>query len=343
MPDNSNPANGESRPADPSDGQGSQSVGQLQDAPHAGARSSGAVLVDPQILTAVIAQAAAVIAIVVGIVYAAGAFSLVFKLWYDGVPALPVLVQLPRTWSISQALTELLPIVIAAGMLAVWTWNRVSASALAGRIARPDDVESPSAARRLSAWRWVVSVTAALFFAGVAILIARYVWIGPVPAGGQDQSRGAIYPRPWWNILILCLVLDTIAIRLALHFAASRPRSPRLLRRIPRDVFRAAVVAIAFIPIVASTSEAFSFPLVKLCGPAFFNPGAAGRHYAFGNLIGVSGQYVYVAEVLTKQPEPGHYVFAAGYVAVIPQAEAQLTAIGRNASCGQLAPQTTSG
>jgi hypothetical protein len=320
-------------PADGSAAPGLPPSGPLADGARADPRPAGGMLVDPQILTAVIAQAAAIVAIVTAIVYAAGALSLVFKLWYVGVPSLPVLVQLPRTWSISQALTEVLPIAVAAGMLAVWVWNRVRTSGPGRLIAGPGP-DAPGS--RVWARRWVVSALIALVFAGVAIVIARYVWIGPIPAGTEDQSRGTIYPRPWWNILILCLVLDTIAIRFALHFGSGTPRLPRLLSRVPRDAFRAAIVALAFVPIVASTSEAFAFPLVKLCGQAFYTPGKAGRHYAFGNLIGISGQYVYVAELLTKKVHK-HPVFAAGYIAVIPQSEAQLTAIGRNASCGQLA------
>ena len=323
-------------------GSGPDSATQIPIVPAAAPRSVGGIVVDPQLLGAVIAQAATVLAVGVGIVYAAGALSLVFKLWYDGVPSLPVLVQLPRTWSISQAVTELLPIAVAIGALAVWMWNRLRNLRMARLLAEPADAGSDSARRRLAARRWAAALVIGLLLACVGVLLARYVWIGPIPADGQDQSRGGVFPRPWWNIMILCLVLDTICIRLALHFASMSAKRSRWLKRIPRDVFRVAVVALAFIPIVASASESFAFPLVKLCGPAFYNPGAAGRRFAFGNLIGVSGQYVYVAEVLTKQPEPNHYVFAAGYIAVIPLSEAQLMAIGRNASCGQLAVQTPS-
>jgi hypothetical protein len=334
--------------ADGTPGYGAESPAELPAAPVGAPRSAGGIVVDPQILGALIAQAATILAVGIAIVYAAGALSLVFKLWYDGVPSLPVLVQLPRTWSISQALTELLPIALTAGALVVWTWNRLSKFRIARLIAEPANpgpgkADSDSARRKLSARRWGAAVVLGLFLACIAVLLARYVWIGPIPAAGQDQSRGGVFPRPWWNILILCLVLDTICIRLALHFAPKSREKSRVLKRIPRDAFRAAVVALALIPIVASTSESFAFPLVKLCGPAFYNPGAAGRRFAFGNLIGVSGQYVYVAEVLTKQPEPNHYVFAAGYIAVIPQSEAQLMAIGRNASCGQLAVQSPPG
>ena len=363
MPDTSGQKVKLDQSADGTPGYGAESPTELPAAPVDAPRSAGGIVVDPQILGALIAQAATILAVGIAIVYAAGALSLVFKLWYDGVPSLPVLVQLPRTWSISQAVTELLPIALTAGVLVVWTWNRVSKFRIARLIAEPanagpgncdlgntetansgpGNAGSDSARRKLSARRWGAAVVLGLFLACIAVLLARYVWIGPIPAAGQDQSRGGVFPRPWWNILILCLVLDTICIRLALHFAPKSREKSRVLKRIPRDAFRAAAVALALIPIVASTSESFAFPLVKLCGPAFYNPGAAGRRFAFGNLIGVSGQYVYVAEVLTKQPEPNHYVFAAGDIAVIPQSEAQLMAIGRNASCGQLAVQSPPG
>ena len=325
----------------PADGAGSHQSPKVTDRSQPPTGSGfGAIVIDPQVVGAVIAQAAAIFAVAVGIIYAAGALLVAFKLWYDGVPTLPVLVQLPRTWFISQALTELLPIVIIVGVLTVWAWNRLSHHKTARRLAEPAAGGPDSAHREASKWRWLASVVVALTFTGLALVVARYVWIGPIPAAGQDQSRGGVFPRPWWNILILCLVLDSIAIRIALHCAARKPVKPRWMKNVSVNVFRAVVVSIAFVPIVASASEAWAFPLVKVCGQAFSNPGTAGRRFAFGNLIGVSGQYVYIAEVLTKEPRPNHYIFAAGYVAVIPLSEAQLVAIGRNASCGQLVGQT---
>lgn len=311
---------------------------------NAGQGKLSPMLFDPQVLAGVIGQAAAIFAIIIAIVYFTGALSMAFKLWYDGVPVLPVLVQLPRGWSISLAVTELLPVAVGAGLLAIFIWNRaVRKSGIGKIIAEPASAESGSARRKCEVWRWIVSVILAIFFTGIALLFVRFVWIGPIPANGQDASAGGIYPRPWWNILIICLILDAIAIRLALYFVPKIPKRPGFLKRIPQDAFRVWVLTIAFIPIVASTSAAYAFPLVKLCGPAFSYHGTQGRRYAIGNLIGVSGQYAYIAEVLTKEPERDHFVFSAGYMAVIPLSEAQLMPIGRNASCGQLAPPALHG
>jgi hypothetical protein len=250
------------------------------------------------------------------------------------VPVLPALVQLPRSWSITQAATELLPLAIVAGLLAIFIWKRIRKTRIGKIIAEPASAEPRSARRKREAWRWVASVALALFFTGVALLFARFFWRSPIPANGAQDSIG-IYPRPWWNILILCLILDTIFIRLALHFL---PKVPMVVwRRIPRDAIWVIILALAFIPILASISAPYAFPIVKLCGSEFTHPAKAGANYTLGNLIGVSGQYIYLAEVLTKEPKPNQFEFAAGYIAVIPLSEVKMVAIGQNASCGPFA------
>jgi hypothetical protein len=308
----------------------SQSADQRPDAPPGGQR----LLADPQVLVAVVGQAAALFAVAATVVYSAGALSIAFKLWYDGVPVLPALVQLPRSWSITQAVTELLPVAITAGLLAMSIWKKVRHSGIGKKIGGPPGAELRSARRGREAWRWAVSVALALLFTGIALLFARFFWRSPIPANGAQDSIG-IYPRPWWNILILCLILDTASIRLALHFLRRVPVAG--WRRIPQYAIRVIILAVAFIPILASISAPYAFPIVKLCSPEFTHPAQAGTHYTLGNLIGVSGQYVYVAEVLTKELRPGKFEFAAGYIAVIPLSEVKILAIGQNASCGPFA------
>jgi hypothetical protein len=286
-------------------------------------------------LVAVVGQATVVIAAAVTVIYSAGALSIAFKLWYDGVPVLPALVQLPRSWSISQAVTELLPLAIAAGLLAIFIWARIRRFRMSKLIMEPARTAPRSAGRKCETWRWVASLALALFFTGVALLFTRFFWRSPIPSNGAQDSIG-IYPRPWWNILVLCLVLDTISIRLAMHFL---PRVPEIVwGKIPRAAVWVMILALAFIPILASISAPYAFPIVKLCGPEFTHPAKAGTNYTLGNLIGVSGQYVYVAEILTTEPRPNRFEFAAGYIAVIPLSEVKIMAIGQNASCGPFAP-----
>jgi len=108
-------------------------------------------------------------------------------------------------------------------------------------------------------------------------------------------------------------------------------------------------VGLACIPILASISAAYAFPIVKLCSSEFTQPTQPGQHghyYTLGNLIGVSGQYVYVAQILTKRKlekgaatKNGPLVYATAYIAVFPLDEIKMMAIGENASCGPFAQQ----
>jgi hypothetical protein len=319
-------------------------AGPIPAASAAGPGAVGQLLSQPQVLVAVIGQTAAIFAAAAAVVYSAGALSLAFKLWYDGAPVEPVLVQLPRSLPLSQAVTEVLPAAIATGLLAIFLWKRINRSALGRAIAGPTipgptipgptipGAAIPGAGQRgRGAWRWLISVVLALFFTGITLLFASFLWISPIPG---------IFPRPLPDTFIICLILDTVAIRLALHFL---PKLPRFRRKALQDTMRLAILTLALIPIVASTSAAYAFPIVKLCGPDFTSLGTQGRHYAIGNLIGVSGQWVYVAEILTKEPRPHHFEFAAGYIAAIPLSEVRLEAIGRNASCGEMVPRVLGG
>jgi hypothetical protein len=119
--------------------------------------------------------------------------------------------------------------------------------------------------------------------------------------------------------------------------ALTRYALPKINVKGLQSILCIGVLTFMFIPVVASVSAAFRSPEVKLCGPTFRNQGDFGR-YAIGNLIGTDGQWVYVAETLTKSPKPGEYVFAGGYIAVIPLSAVQLESIGSDATCGDLRP-----
>lgn len=305
----------------------SQSVTQPQ-----GASSTGQHR--PVDLQTLIGQAAAIFAVVAAGVYAAGALSIAFKLWYAGVPILPVLVQLPRGWSITQAITGLLPIAIVAALLLIFIWERIRRFRIGKLISEPANIKSRSARRRCEIWRWVISVILAFLFTIITILIARFAWITPIPSDGHQASIG-IFPRPLLDIFVISLILDAISIRLALYVL---PKIPRSWQSISRGVTRAVILTLAFIPIVASATTPYAFPLVKLCGSQFTHPAKVGANYTLGNLIGVSGQYIYITQLLTKEPRPHKFQFAAGYIAVLPLSEIKMLAIGRDASCGPFAP-----
>jgi hypothetical protein len=193
-------------------------------------------------------------------------------------------------------------------------------------------------------WRWVVSLALAAIFTVITLLLVHFVWIVPIPANvpppadGHEAIRG-INLRPWWNVAVIGFILDALSLRLALYLVSADPRRSKLLRSIPKDAFRVAVLALFFTPIAASTiSAANSLPIAKLCGPAFSSAGSNGN-YAIGGLIGINGQYACLAEVLSQgSTSNNNFKFASGYVAVIPLSEANLISIGVNARCYQLAP-----
>ena len=170
---------------------------------------AGRIQIDPQLLVAVIGQAAALLAAAAAVVYAAGAISLAFKLWYDGVPVLPVIVQLPRTWSFTQAIAELLPLAVAVGLLAVFIWKRVPERSLpeghrraGGQTRNHDDRkrERTALAGRRSSWPPSSPPS--------RCCSRKVLFISPLIADGHQQARGALAPRPWWSILLICIVLD---------------------------------------------------------------------------------------------------------------------------------------
>jgi energy-coupling factor transporter transmembrane protein EcfT len=108
-----------------------------------------------------------------------------------------------------------------------------------------------------------------------------------------------------------------------------------------QEILGVAVLAFAFIPVVASVNATTRFPIVKLCGPEFINQGTNSR-YAIGNLIGTNGQWVYLSEAVTSSSSPDK--FLGSYIAVIPLSAVQLESIGADASCGDLhAPATPAG
>jgi hypothetical protein len=249
-------------------------------------------------------------------------------------------VQLPRNWPISQAITQLAPAALGAAILAVFAWNRIRGLSASKRFAAPPGGEH---ARAGELWRWGISLFLAAVCTVITVLLVRYAWIIPVPANlpppadGHEAMKG-IFLRPWWNVALISLVLDTLCLRVALYIIAADLRRTKLLRSMPKDAFRVAVLAVFFTPIAASmVSAANSLPIAKLCGPAFSSPGSNGN-YAIGSLIGINGQYAYLAEVLTENKDPKHFQFASGYVAVIPLSEANQISIGVNARCYQQAP-----
>jgi hypothetical protein len=250
-----------------------------------------------------------VLAVAVAVVYGAGGLSLGLKLWYDQFPWAPILGQLPRNLFLVNAVTVVAPAFII-GLLA-YPLHEI----LKGR------------GVRLSSGRvvpWLVSAAVA----GILALVP----LAFLPIVRRTTIHGVI--RPYWQIFLACLVLNFVFIRLALYLL------PKINIKGLQGILGVAVLAFAFIPLVASASATYRFPIVELCGSAFSHQGAHSR-YAIGNLIGTNGQWVYVSEAFISSPKPNKYVFHGSYIAVIPLSEVQLEAIGSDASCGDLYARAT--
>jgi hypothetical protein len=272
------------------------------------AAAAAAVPAQPEASTAalVIGQATAVLAVAGAVVYAAGGLSLGLKLWYDQYSWEPVLGQLPGNFLLVNAIIVIAPAIII-GLLAYVVYDKLGESWLPWL--------------RKGATPWWASALIAAALGGVPLAFLPFV--------RRTTLHGVI--RPYWQIFIVCLILDFIFVRLAFYLL------PRTHVKGLQGLLGVGVLVLAFIPAVASVSATSRFPIVELCGPAFGHQGKYG-HYAIGNLIGTNGQWAYVAETLTHSPKPNEYIFAGGYIAVIPLSAVQLESIGSDATCGDLHP-----
>jgi hypothetical protein len=263
----------------------------------------------PSISALLIGQAAAVLAVAVAVVYAAGALLLGFKLWFIQDTWAPVLGGLPRDLVLVNAISDVIPALIAAipVYFLYYRWHRKR-----GRT------------RYLTLWRLLVVLVSA---AVLALITGLFLFF-------TGHYFYAMVLRPWWEIVLTCFVINVIVIWLALYFlwlVDTSGRSQQL-----RRFFGVGIVALALIPCVASVYAAFPLPRVVLCGPAFYYSDADGRHYMVGNLIGSSGQWIYVAETRASKS-----VAFGRYISVVPLSAVNLETIGASAECHNLVPVRT--
>jgi hypothetical protein len=259
---------------------------------------------DPSIAALFIGQATAVIAVAAAVIYAAGGLALGLRLWYDQYSWQPVLGELPKSFLLVDALI-VLAFAVTIAVVTYPLYERVKRSGR-GQNFRP-----------LSFWLWSVASAAAL--AVVPLVFLHFV--------RRTTLTGVI--RPYWQIFVFCWILNLFFV------ALGRYMLPKINVNGLQGILCIGVLTFIFIPAVASVSAAYRFPVVRLCGPTFRNQSEFGP-YDIGNLIGTDGQWIYVAETLTKPSQSGNYVFAGGYIAVIPLSAVQLEGIGSDASCGDL-------
>jgi hypothetical protein len=280
---------------------------QQEEAPEATSDTkAGSSELTPATSAVIIGQATAVIAIASAIVYGAGGLSLGLRLWYDQYSVSAVLGQLPRDFLLLESISHVIPFALVLGIL--------------GYVSRP---AAQSMWNRVNFGRGAATI--------YSLLIATAM--GLVPLGFLEIVRrstlhGVI--RSYWQIFILCAIISFLFVRLAWYVL------PRTNIQNLRRILGIGVLSLAAVPVVASASAAYAFPIVTVCGPAFSHVDQFGDHYAIGNLIGTSGQWLYVAETRAKSPSQGKYIFIGGYIAVIPVSSVKLEAIGKDASCGDL-------
>ena len=193
--------------------------------------------------------------------------------------------QLPRSFVLVYALIAIAPAIIA-GLLAYLIYKRVTGNGKS----QLSEVKS-----------WLLAVALAIILGIVPLVFLPFV--------RRTTFHGVI--RPHWQIFVACFVFNLVFVRLALYLLP-KVQIPGL-----QEITCIGVCTFALIPAVASVTATYRFPDVRLCGQSFADSGTH-DNYAVGNLIGTSGQWIYVAETITRSPRPGKYIFIGSYIAVIP-------------------------
>lgn len=270
----------------------------------------------------IIGAATAVIALTVALLYGLGAISLGLVLWYIKDPVSPALAQLPRDILVVQAFSA---VIFPAAFVAV-----------IGLVFRKPVRYLVEQLIKVNAWAE----------SGCTLLLAAAIAVLPLAALRHNYTIAGVI-RPFWQIYIGCLVTSFLSVHLAVRLyklrqppGATDPESAA--KRVGRAFMTMGLVFLAALPAVAFTAASVPLPVVELCGKTFNHVDNFGRHYAIGNLIGVSGQNAYLAETrelyLGKSVVKTQATYSGSYIAVIPVAAAQLETIGQKAECNNLDP-----
>jgi hypothetical protein len=260
-----------------------------------------------------IGQATALLAVAVAVIYGAGALSLGLKLWYAKDPWAAVLGQLPRDFLLVDAFSEVILPTIIIGAAAYLIYDKIepASARTSGKFLHP---------ARILAW----------------LLLAAF--LASVPLGFLLLTTSNLIPgviRPYWEIYIFCFAVNIASVGLALFGLLKVDRADSTGRQ--HLVIGMGIAALALVPCVASASAAFPLPKVVLCGPGFSHVDNLHRHYAIGNLIGTSGQWIYVAETKTRSlQKPNGVIYRGNYIAVFPLSAVELETIGYDGECNDL-------
>jgi hypothetical protein len=240
----------------------------------------------------IVAQATAIITLTTALIVGGGALCLIFRLVYLRVAFSSVLGQLPESLYLWSGLLE---VSIPAILLAIGL------------------VYLEGEDRFQKTWKRVVLVVVAVaVFAGVGALL-HFV---STPNTRTNLSGG---PWPLW---VETLVIAAIGSMAMFVMTTKKARRKNLL-------VRSFLGTILFTFVVASIAASTLLPDVRVCGPSFRTED--GYHELAGNLIGVSGDYAYVAQWPYRDGRIG-----TGFVTVVPLSTQSLLAIGTKPNCGDV-------
>jgi len=261
-------------------------------------------------------QATAVLALTVGVIYAAGELALGLKIYYIKAPWAPVLDGMPKNFILVNAIDDLIPALIAA----------VPVYYIYGKFAtlkKPNGHNKRT--RYLLPRQALIVLVGALFTSLVTFLFLQ-------------QTKGYFAQgvlRPERQIIIASFAMSVVMMGVGITGLTVLHR--RMRSALARQLFGTAIVAVALVPAVASAYAAFPLPGVNLCGPSFAADDA-GYHAADGNLIGNSGDWAYIAQFNRNPPKSDNVTSVNIAVVPLPEVKYESITFGdSNVGCGNLA------
>jgi hypothetical protein len=262
-------------------------------------------------------QATAVLALAVGVIYAAGELALGLKIYYIKAPWGPVLDGMPKNFILVNAIDDLIPALIAAVPI-YYVYSKFS---------KP---EKPNRRNRKTRFRLPGQVLLVL----VAALLAALVTFLFLQKTKHFFSSGVL--RPEHQIIYASFAMSVVMMGLGIAGLSAIDR--RIQSVLARRLFGTAIVAVALVPCVASAYASFPLPGVTLCGPSFAADDG-GDHDTIGNLIGNSGDWAYVAQFNYDDPHDTSKA-TSSFISVLPLSEVKYESISvgdNDAGCVNLA------
>jgi hypothetical protein len=249
-----------------------------------------------------IGQAAAGVTLVAALIYAAGALTLIFKLWYLQIPWTSVLGQLPHNFIITTAFGQvILPTLLLAALFTALSRRHPNWY----EIFRPQRVQrnasKASGTSGTNRWRWLTQLRSRIpyrvvyllyilwFLSNVALLLFILVWVI------TERELASSVLQDLWKIYLLSWVCVGLALLAFVYI--HRVIYPSKFGDISKQALGMGVFVIALLPTVAAVSAATLLPKVTLCGPSFYTViDGKPMHKIVGALIGSNSDSIFMAQ-----------------------------------------------